>query len=238
MSTYKLTKIERRKIGISVVDQEWKNLIVLDACRFDFFQKFNNIPGKLSKAISRGTSTNDWIINNFPDFYPNIVYVSGNPYITKSIPLPYVFKGREHFSYVREVWRDKWSEKAGTVTAGVICDVSLETQELFPKHRMIIHFAQPHEPFIGRVKFSSNNYPSVFEAWLKGDKIDYSELRLAYASNLKYVLEKVEKLLPKLKGKTVITSDHGELLGEMGLFGHYAGWGLSKLTEIPWFIPT
>lgn len=58
----------------------------------------------------------------------------------------------------------------------------------------------------------------------------------AYAMNLKIVLSHVSELLGFLHGTVVVTSDHGERLGEGGRFSH--GYGLRDrlLLEIPWFV--
>jgi len=62
-------------------------------------------------------------------------------------------------------------------------------------------------------------------------------LKKAYLDNLHIVLKNAQALCEKLDGKTIITSDHGELLGEKGLYGH--GPPLprhEKLLTVPWFI--
>jgi hypothetical protein len=65
------------------------------------------------------------------------------------------------------------------------------------------------------------------------------ELRRLYESNLRLVMEYVIKLVNALRnrGLIIVTSDHGELLGEYGLFEHsYVkdGWKYPELIEIPW----
>ncbi|KXB01998.1 hypothetical protein AKJ44_01685 [candidate division MSBL1 archaeon SCGC-AAA261F17] len=61
-----------------------------------------------------------------------------------------------------------------------------------------------------------------------GDRTLYE----AYENNLRAALAEVKKLAERLPGKTVVTSDHGELLGEDGLYGH--GWRHPLLREVPW----
>jgi len=67
----------------------------------------------------------------------------------------------------------------------------------------------------------------------------------AYKENLRIVLDYVAKLCRKLSGNIVITSDHGELLGEEGAYEHPNGpidkifnnlFSKRKkiLQEIPW----
>ncbi|MFP4046067.1 MAG: hypothetical protein ACLFS3_03330 [Candidatus Aenigmatarchaeota archaeon] len=57
-----------------------------------------------------------------------------------------------------------------------------------------------------------------------------------YEDNLRLVLEWVEKLLPSLDGKVVITSDHGEAFGESGVWWHEYNYSIPALTEVPWFV--
>jgi hypothetical protein len=61
-------------------------------------------------------------------------------------------------------------------------------------------------------------------------------LREAYAMNLQIVLAYISSLLEDLSGTIVVTSDHGERLGEGGRFSH--GYGLKDrlLLEIPWLV--
>lgn len=56
----------------------------------------------------------------------------------------------------------------------------------------------------------------------------------AYEKNLEQVLEHVEELSNILEGKTVVTADHGDLLGENGLYGHPGNSNLKVLRKVPW----
>ncbi|MFQ5885465.1 MAG: hypothetical protein ACE5IO_10250, partial [Thermoplasmata archaeon] len=47
-------------------------------------------------------------------------------------------------------------------------------------------------------------------------------------------LDWVMRLVQVLKGRVVITSDHGNLFGEYGLFRHPRGLYLPELTQVPW----
>ncbi len=60
-------------------------------------------------------------------------------------------------------------------------------------------------------------------------------LREAYAENLKIVLGHVAFLASKLSGNIIITSDHGEFLGEKRRFGHPCGSKDPILRIVPWF---
>jgi hypothetical protein len=64
-------------------------------------------------------------------------------------------------------------------------------------------------------------------------------LREAYSENLKIVLEHATTLCVKIlqhnpSARIVVTSDHGDFLGENGNFDHYPGSKDSLLLEVPW----
>jgi hypothetical protein len=67
--------------------------------------------------------------------------------------------------------------------------------------------------------------------------ISREELNAVYAENLKIVLTYVDELLDVIDGKTIITSDHSESLGDFdGILSH-KGWTLSKeMREVPWLV--
>lgn len=72
-----------------------------------------------------------------------------------------------------------------------------------------------------------------------------AELQAVYVENLERVLEHVERLVERLDGKTVITADHGELLGETtNLYSRLTGdryehpgyvW-TPELRLVPWLV--
>lgn len=70
--------------------------------------------------------------------------------------------------------------------------------------------------------------------------IDRGTVWEAYADNLERVLNDVLALVAGLDGKTVVTSDHGNMLGERAwpvpvrLYGHPEGVRHPTLTEVPW----
>jgi glucan phosphoethanolaminetransferase (alkaline phosphatase superfamily) len=67
------------------------------------------------------------------------------------------------------------------------------------------------------------------------------ELRKRYMRNLFYVLGACNSLVNLLHGTTIITSDHGEALGELDpfpfrVYGHYEDVRTKKMYEVPYFI--
>ncbi|MBN1796642.1 MAG: hypothetical protein JW804_08215, partial [Sedimentisphaerales bacterium] len=61
-------------------------------------------------------------------------------------------------------------------------------------------------------------------------------LKRCYEENLRRALDAVRFLVEHLSGRVVVTSDHGELLGERGLYGHGAGSDEPILREVPWLV--
>lgn len=65
-------------------------------------------------------------------------------------------------------------------------------------------------------------------------RIDIEKIKKAYVKDIRIVLKEVESLLKDLDGKSVITSDHGNLFGEHWIYGHPAGFRFKELVEVPW----
>jgi hypothetical protein len=111
---------------------------------------------------------------------------------------------------------------------------------------------QPHYPFIGnrqlggksawevegeRVRIGHNE-ETPWDALERGNT-SKEEVWAAYKENLELGLNEAEKLKDNLKGKTVISSDHGNLLGEevfplVDDYGHTPGVLVEKNVKVPW----
>jgi hypothetical protein len=80
---------------------------------------------------------------------------------------------------------------------------------------------------------------SIFSEPPYYDKIALREgtqkIKEHYIENLKIALKNVAWLVEQLDGKIIITSDHGEALGENGLWGHAPKKDLPVLKTVPWF---
>ena len=209
-------------------------LIILDACRYDYFIECNNIQGELKKLYLKCVSTLEWLKSCWSGKY-DITYVSANPNIN-SITGKYSrgYYGKEHFKEVIDVWNFGWSEELGTVHPDTVTRVAKD----YVDNNLIVHYIQPHAPYIGRVKLNIYGWGELRSNILKvpfkrreEKGVSIQLLREAYKGNLELVLKSVNELLkyiPKGK-KVVITSDHSELLGEKNAIGH----GLDHNREIP-----
>jgi len=240
-----LNKIYHRNVrgrkGIKVMEKDWDNLIILDACRYDLFEEVNTTDGKLTSVISSDSSTSGFLKYNFrDDYFPDTVYISANPQVQRH--------GVEsHFHDCIRLWEDNWNNELKTVHPRDVTDKSLDIQKKYPNKRHIIHYIQPHYPFIGetgkKIEHRTvtgdgviENEEDISSVWyqLETGTLDRDIVWKAYRENLEIVLEELDRLLEALVGKSVVTSDHGNALGELGVYGHPSGVYLHSLVRVPW----
>ncbi len=244
----------RKNNGVYVVNEEWDNLIILDACRYDMLEeeyRKGKIQGKLEYRISRATCTPDFLKENFSgkDF-KDIVYVTGNPYVDKFV--------KESFYKVISVWNFGWSERYRTVLPSKMYEYSLKAAKKYPNKRLIIHFMQPHYPFLSDMNFGDTGIKYLREGMMgKSDprreitvwkmieiqKIDMNRVIVAYKKNLEIALPYVKKILTVLRGKNIVSADHGNAIGEffhplipIKVYGHPCGYRMKPLIRVPWLI--
>jgi len=256
-----------------VHQRQFDVLIILDACRYDFFENtvWSYLDGKLMPVKSPASVTIDWLRRTWANRrWDDIVYVSASPMVNKR-GLISGFDARKHFRDIIEVWDQGWDERLSTVPPGsvniatrlALTKYRLRGQKLGQDYRMIIHYVQPHAPYITFKKITELITKTSFahdiadialrrEGRLAGKiAIDYvilallkehlrstdkvnKALRMAYEENLRWVLRHVAELTTHLDAKIVITADHGELLGEYGLYFHMT-LPLPHLRTVPWF---
>ena len=231
--------------GINVVDQDWDNLIIVDGCRFDTFQEVNHIQGELKSYRSLGSESWEFMQNNFVGReLHDTVLVTANPHTTKIPP--------KTFHSVENLVETSWDPALRTVPPEAVSKAASEAIDKYPNKRLIVHYMQPHYPFIGEIGqqiahggFSPDDDSDRGEhVWTKLQYgfLDESEVREAYRENLEIVLEEVEELFNSLDGKSVLTSDHGNLMGErirpipVKAYGHPRGLHIPELLRVPWLV--
>ncbi|MFB6159460.1 MAG: hypothetical protein ABEJ95_07455 [Candidatus Nanohalobium sp.] len=225
----------------SIFDRtDWQALIILDACRHDIYEEV--IGEEVETRISLGSTTTEYIERTFSEGdFSDIVYISANPFFSDRF-LEKLVDRSDLFHTKFDVFQDGWNKEEGTVLPKTVADRAETAQKLFPEKKLIIHFIQPHYPFIG---FNDEGFTDS-KGWLSEDQStsiwdraengDYTqeEVRNAYSQNLEVVLPHAEQLAEKIEGKTVITSDHGNLIGENGLYGHPDNMSFAPLRKVPW----
>ena len=202
------------------------------------------------RVTARGSATPEWLSGNFAEgAFGDTVYVSANPYVARVCG--------DAFHEVRAVWESAFDADVGTVRPEAVAAAARAADDAYPDKRLIIHFMQTHYPFLGHpnLQFAGIDADQVLgerdavagephDPWeaLALGRIDRRRLRRAYADNLVAVLPDALSLASELRGRAVVTADHGNLLGERAwpvpakLYGHPVGVRTPALVEVPWAV--
>ena len=232
--------------AVKVMEEDWDYLIVIDACRYDVFKEV--VDEKANYVISGGTATGVWGKWNFREKYEDVIYIAGNPHFA-SVHLKKTF-GFNPFYMVKEVWDYGWDYTLKTVPPEEVTIAALDTLKRFPEKRMIIHYNQPHHPFISDKGLTERDdgtchtlegglwggqKKTVWDLAIRGE-VSIERVKKGYRENLKIVMKEVKKLKEELHGRVILTADHGNLFGEYGLYGHGHGLRAEGLVKVPWVI--
>lgn len=242
-----------------IVTEDWDNLLLLDACRFDQFERLVHLDGRLEARTSLGSCTREFLTANFAEeTCHETVYVTANPMYRKGD-----FEGV--FNAVVDVWESDWDEQNATVQPAEMVAAVLEAHERYPRKRLIAHFVQPHYPFLGEhgkaleaavagelsgiewiheYATSGETIPDRMTPWDLLDRglSEEATVRDAYDENLRLALPYVETLIERLPGRTVVTADHGNLIGERiapfsgPMYGHPPKTYTDGVRKVPWFV--
>lgn len=225
----------------SVFDREWDNLIILDGCRHDLYEE---VRGDTDYRFSLGSSSPDFIENNFSEGnFSDVVYVTGNPFFSEKKFSNFTGRNPDQvFHEVFHTYDTDWNQEKGTVLPGPLLRDAKTARKLFPDKRIVVHLMQPHYPFVGGETVSTGmdfrnslNGESVWDLASRGEGPGDEQIWKEYRENLEFVLDKViESLDDVFEGKTVLTSDHGNLVGEKGLYGHSFDLPAVQLRKVPW----
>lgn len=232
-----------------IYDEDWDVLVVLDACRPDLFSEVmtdydfgNNNPAETRYSV--GSMTREWMQKSFiPEFDEEIkqtTYVCGNPFSNKL--------DGTRFTDLLEVWKDGWDDELGTVPPEAVTNHAIQYSRDNDWDRMIVHYLQPHVPFR---KDSAREYtknPGTFgeaedgrDVWdrFRADEMHIEQVWDWYRDNLVWALDEVAVLLDNLDADNVVlTSDHGNAVGEWHLWGHPARMPVSAVRAVPWLETT
>lgn len=228
-----------RRTG-SILSEDWDVLYLLDACRADYFEEVNWISGEFSTRVSAGSQSREFMRANFSGNHHDTVYITANPNASTIAD--------ETFHEMVRVFDEGWSDDTRTVPPGRVSDAALRAATEYPRKRLLIHFMQPHAPYIGRTTVPHQHATEPGEVdrtiWANlryGIKdVTLSEVRRAYRDNLELVLREVDRFRNEIAGKAVISADHGELLGDrlrpvpVRGYGHPPGLRTPELVRVPW----
>ena len=229
--------------GKPIYESDWDLLVILDACRFDALQEVADDYGFVENVESRdsvGSYSLSWMKQNFTEDYADemakTAMITGNPFTETALD-------PEQFTHLEEVWRYSWDDEIGTIRPRPLTDRAISVARDDDPDRMIVHYMQPHEPFTTHPELQQGPSASDWahatnkSIWMRvqeGD-IPLDVAREAYYDELRMVLDDVEILLNNVDADTaVITADHGEAMGEYGIYGHARGVAIDALRVVPW----
>ncbi len=235
-----------RPPGTPIYDRDWDLLVVVDACRLDLMREV--APGygfvdEVRAVRSLDSMTLQWMRRNFVPEYgaemAETAYVCGNPFSAEALDA-------DEFRALDEVWRYVW-EDPGTVPPRAITDRTVAAAREHDPDRIVAHYMQPHCPFLSRPemtrgkrldRFGDQEWEDVWQK-LRAGRVGREEVWAGYRENLELAMDDVELLLANVDAdRAVITSDHGNALGEWFVYGHPPGMPMDCLRVVPWIETT
>jgi len=248
----------RRPLGTNVFDREWDLLIVLDTCRYDALcslapeYEFVEDVGSL---YSLGSSTREWTANTFTERYREAIaetaVVCTNAQVTRTLeagnamesPLAQRVTTWDTVEPDAFYAFDSVSDYApmdpfgGTTIPEIATDRAIRAGREHDAERMIVHYLPPHSPFRAdalRENRSLEDYEYRPFDYLR-DGGDHDLVWELYLEEIRWALDSVEVLLDNVDAeRAVVTADHGELFGHLGLYSHPTGVPHPRLRRVPW----
>ena len=223
-------------LGYRIYDRDWDVLLVLDAARADMYFE---IAGRGRAELSCASASTEWIQKNFSEEYraetERTAYVTANPHSNQLRPTD--------FGLLDEVWRTDWDENRGTIPPEPVTDHGISAVRSGEYDRVILHYMQPHFPFIGatqqfgRMQRENFGYGVNTEnVWprVQTGALDREAVIDAYRENHRYIYEHIQRVLENTDGIVAITADHANALGEWGLWGHRQYLPSPAIRTVPW----
>lgn len=254
------TVTSRHPFGTNIFEREWDLLLVLDACRVDAMRQvapeFDFIDD-VDSIWSVGSSSHEWLCKTFTgqhiDDVRNTVYLSTNPNTpptfedgkrpAQSYAIPLMWADwdvvdEDDFQLLWQLPKDETNITDITCPPDHVTDYAIHAGREQDFKRMIVHYFQPHRPYIANAHLEQRQLsPIETDPWsgLRSGAVSKDEVWEHYLDNLRIALDSIERLLENTDAETVvITADHGDLFGELGVYGHPEGFVHHNLKKVPW----
>lgn len=248
--------------GDNFYEHDWDLLILLDACRwdlmsevadeYDFIESYGTFLGQSSH--SREFLHKTFMENRHSGFDklpvwseilrdPDNIEIFKQHYRMKDDPVigetAYItwnmfseMLDGDAFHDYAALGRQEWGHDEQILSPRKLTDYTIDLMRREDPERTVVHYMQPHTPF--RNSDGTEISGSVWDRIQRGEK-DYDEAWQEYKDNLRWVLDDVELLLENVDAKTVvISSDHGNAIGEWGCYGHRPYVPLPAVKRVPW----
>ncbi len=230
---------KRVNYGRRPYEHDWDMLIVLDACRWDLWQEYAPAHAvapmfQSEEAVySCGSSSDEWLLKTFgqadDETVAETVYVTANAY-THLLDL-------DRFHLVEEVWKYARDPESGSVFPEAVTNEAIRAYRENPQKRHVVHYLQPHAPFLHCLdRYASGVDNQAIWEGVKTGKFDRQQVFRDYGQNLQTVLNHVETLIQNIDGTVAVTADHGNFIGEWGLYGHPSWVPLPTVKRVPWAV--
>ncbi|WP_155118402.1 hypothetical protein [Halorubrum sp. BV1] len=128
-------------------------IIVLDACRYDYFsEEYSDfIRGDCRRAWSPVPYTKKFFRDVFTDYY-DLTYISATPQISNLSHSDSEWSAEATFKDIIHVWKHEWDHKLTGMRAEAVTEAALNNVLSSSETRMIVHYIPPHFPYIGETQ--------------------------------------------------------------------------------------
>lgn len=257
MACQNLALSAARRIGRRITygtpywEREWDVLVILDSCRYDLMKEvaddweFLPPADELESVFSPASMSEEFLERHVKDRYRGEIertaLISANVFTSKE------WVADAGWAHLDNVWASHWNDEHNTVLPRPVTDAAIDYwRSRRSADRMIVWYLQPHIPFVrepwstglDREKFGKRKRgedpPAEWRRCRDGE-ISRQQLWEGYRGNLEYVLEDVSLLLKNLDAeRVVVTSDHGNAIGEWGEWGHPRYSLVPAVKRVPW----
>jgi len=255
----------------SVWSREWDVLVILDACRVDQMQAVADeydCVGEVNSVWSQASCSIDWIRKTFrghPERAAECAYITANPFADHdTADAPSADLRELPMAQFEPLYEYEWAEvpappasprgAIATVPPEVVTEYAIDAwrrrRETGAK-RMIVHYMQPHEPYITHPEWGSGDHElledlvygdadmvgqSVWQAIRDGETdVTVAELWQAGVENLRWVMDDIQqRLVTNCDAEIVLSADHGNAMGEWGEWHHPPGAIAPSVRKVPW----
>lgn len=214
-------------------------LLVFDAGRYDYLNPLlrDQYTGDVQRTFSAARDTFEWISKVWQGDYDDVTYISGMVPVSDEIPdfdmedFKRLYDGINPGDSIGEIvklWETEWDDSVATVPPERITDIALD---YVSRNKLVVHYNQPHSPFIGTPKLLGHTEgksatpkrgrPFDEPIWhrVRAGEVSDNYLRMAYWGNAARAIEAAKPLVRE-RETVVATADHGEALGEYGMYTH------------------
>lgn len=193
---------------------------------------------------SRGSHSSEWCYNTFIRDYSKFKSeIDRTHYVSANIISTLVLSGESDLKFVDDVVSDEmieeyqkkkevselpnnlkshrpvWEDSLHTDTSYIHPDFVTEAgveiiNDMDESEKAILHYMQPHEPFVNAESDISRNWPNSTEARMfNTEEETYKKLMSNYKDNHRFILDELKKLLSKVPDdkSIVISADHGNI---------------------------